>query len=705
MWAERQHTVSSEPAVKEEQKVAAEPKRGPEGGVSEKQIDLLAINTIRTLSMDAVQKANSGHPGTPMALAPAAYTLWSRFLRFNPKNPHWANRDRFILSNGHASMLLYSLLHLFGYDLSLDELKNFRQWDSKTPGHPEYRLTAGVETTTGPLGQGVANSVGMAIAERWLESHFNKGDQKLVDYRIYAFCGDGDLMEGVSQEAASIAGHLGLSNLIWIYDNNQITIEGNTALAFSEDVGTRFLGYHWNVLRVSDANDVELIDRAIRTAQKETERPTLIILDSHIAWGAPNKQDTAAAHGEPLGEDEIKLAKKAYGWPEDAKFLVPQEVYDHLLQYADRGKKLETDWNEKLKSYSSGSADLAKEWETLQAGKLPSGWDKDIPTFPADAKGIATRESNGKVLNAIAKNLPWLVGGAADLAPSTKTLISGAKGFERGSYDGRNFHFGIREHAMGSILNGMALSGLRPYGATFLIFTDYMKPPVRLSALMELPVIFLYTHDSIGLGEDGPTHQPIEQMLALRSVPRLVDFRPADANEVAEAWRTLLQLHNTPVAMALSRQALPTIDRTKYASASGVAKGGYVLASSDNPELILMGTGSEVQLCIGAYEQLTKEGIRARVVSLPSWKLFQQQSEEYRNSVLPPSVRARVSVEAGTDLGWREYVGMDGEIIARSDFGASAPIKDLFKHFGFTVENVVAQSKKTLDRVRQGGKK
>ncbi|HEY3928910.1 MAG TPA: transketolase [Candidatus Koribacter sp.] len=670
--------------------------------MSSKQIDLLAINTIRTLSMDAVQKANSGHPGTPMALAPVAYVLWERFLRFNPKNPNWANRDRFVLSNGHASMLLYSLLHLYGFGLELEELKNFRQWGSRTPGHPEYRLTPGVETTTGPLGQGVANSVGMAIAERWLAAHFNQNGQELVDYRIYAICGDGDMMEGISQEAASIAGHLGLSNLIWIYDNNQITIEGNTSLAFSDDVGTRFMSYHWNVLRVSDANDVEMMDRAIRTAQKETERPSLIILDSHIAWGAPHKQDTAGAHGEPLGEDEIKLAKKAYGWPEDAKFLVPQEVYDHMGKAAGRGKQWEDEWNQKLSGYRSANAELAKEWDTLQAGKLPDGWDSEIPTFPADAKGLATRDSNGKVMNAIAKKVPWFLGGAADLAPSTKTLINGASDFERGKYNGRNFHFGIREHAMGAIVNGMALSGLRPFGSTFLIFTDYMKPPVRLAALMEVPSVFVYTHDSIGLGEDGPTHQPIEQMLGLRSVPRLVDFRPADANEVAVAWKTILQLHNTPAALALTRQPIPTFDRTKYGSADGTAKGGYVLAGGDGtPDVILMGTGSEVQLCVGAHEELVKQGIKSRVVSLPSWKLFQQQAEEYRNSVLPPQVRARVAVEAGTDLGWREYVGMDGAIVARSDFGASAPIKDLMKHFGFTVENVVAQAKAVLEKARK----
>jgi len=693
--------VSSEPAVKEEQKIAAEPKRGPADSASSQQIDLLTVNTIRTLSMDAVQKADSGHPGTPMALAPLGYVLWDRILRHNPKNPHWPNRDRFVLSNGHASMLLYSLLHLYGYGLTLDDLKSFRQWGSKTPGHPEYRLTEGVETTTGPLGQGVSNSVGMAIAERWLAAHFNKENQQIVDYRVYAICGDGDLMEGVSQEAASIAGHLGLSNLIWIYDNNHITIEGNTSLAFTEDVGTRFMGYHWNVQQVSDANNLEAIERAIRTAQKETERPTLIILDSHIAWGAPHKQDTAAAHGEPLGEDEIKLAKKAYGWPEDAKFLVPQEVYDHAAKGADRGKQWEDEWQGKLNAYRSANPDLAKEWDTMLAGKLPDGWDAEVPTFPADAKGIATRESSGKVLNSIAKRVPWMMGGAADLSPSTKTLISGAGNFERGEYSGRNFHFGIREHAMGAIINGMALSGLRPYGSTFLIFSDYMKPPIRLSALMEISPIFVYTHDSIGLGEDGPTHQPIEQMLSLRSVPRLIDFRPADANEVAVAWKTIMQLHDTPAAIALTRQAIPTFDRTKYASADGVAKGGYILADSDgDPEVILMGTGSEVQLCVGAYEELKKQGVRSRVVSIPSWKLFEQQPEEYRNSVLPPSVRARVSVEAGTDLGWREFVGMDGAIIGRSNFGASAPIKDLMKHFGFTIENVVAQAQAVLKKAR-----
>jgi len=667
---------------------------------AETSLDVLAINTIRTLSMDAVQKANSGHPGTPMALAPLGYMLWRSIVRHNPKNPHWANRDRFILSNGHASMLLYSLLHLFGYRMTLDDIQQFRQWGSITPGHPEYGLTEGVETTTGPLGQGVANSVGMAIAERWLESRYNKGGEKLIDYRVYAICGDGDLMEGVSQEAASIAGHLKLSNLLWIYDNNHITIEGKTALAFSEDVGTRFEGYGWSVQHVSDANDLGFMERAVQKAIAETSGPSLIILDTHIAWGAPTKQDTAAAHGEPLGEEEIRLTKKFYGWPEDQHFYVPPEVYPHVRDAAvKRGADLEAEWNKKLDAYTKANADAAREFHDMLAGKLPDGWDKDIPTFPADAKGLATRESSGKVENAITKNLPWLLGGAADLAPSTKTLIGGEKDFEAGSYGGRNFHFGIREHTMGSILNGMTLSGLRPYGATFLIFTDYMKPPIRLAALMDLPVIFIYTHDSIGLGEDGPTHQPIEQLMALRATPRLHVMRPADANEVAEAWRFILQLKKEPVALVLSRQALPTIDRTKYAAASGVRKGAYILADCEGtPDVILMGTGSEVQLCIGAYEQLKAEGTKARVVSMPCWEAFERQSREYKESVLPPAVKARVAVEAGTSLGWKEYVGTDGRVVARSDFGASAPVKELWKHFGFTVENVVRVAKEAMGR-------
>jgi transketolase len=675
-------------------------KRGPtaEDKPSEK-LELLCINTVRTLSMDAVQKANSGHPGTPMALAPLAYVIFDRYMRHNPKNPHWANRDRFILSNGHASMLLYSMLHLTGYDLPLKELENFRQWDSKTPGHPEYGMTPGVETTTGPLGQGCANSVGMAIAERWLEAHFNKPDQKLIDYKIYTICGDGCLMEGISSEAASIAGHLKLSNLIWFYDNNHITIEGNTALAFSEDVGTRFLGYHWNVLRVSDANDVELLDAAIATAHQETERPTIIIVDSHIGWGSPNKHDTSAAHGEALGDEEIRLTKKAYGWPEDAKFLVPDEVKQYMGKAVTRGQKLETEWNQKFADYKKANSQLGTQFEEMQKSELPAGWDKDIPVFPADAKGKATRDSSNIVENAVAKNVPWLVGGAADLAPSTKTLIKDGGDFEADEHNARNMHFGIREHAMGAMINAMALSKLRPFGATFLMFYDYMKNTLRLAALMEIPVIFIYTHDSIGLGEDGPTHQPIEHLMNIRATPRLLDMRPGDANEVSEAWRVAMQLKHDPIVMIMSRQAMPTLDRTKYGSATGVAKGAYVVGDSQgDPEVILIGTGSELQFAVAAHEQLTAEGIRSRVVSMPSMKLFQRQSEEYRDSVLPKKVKARVVIEAGTNLGWREYIGDEGFAITRSDFGASAPIKDLYTHFGFTTENVVKQAKKLLGK-------
>jgi transketolase len=661
------------------------------------QLDALTINTIRTLAMDAVQKANSGHPGTPMALAPVAFVLWDRHLRHNPANPQWPNRDRFILSNGHASMLLYSLLYLTGYGLTLDDLEHFRQWGSRTPGHPEYGLTPGVESTTGPLGQGVSNSVGMAIAERWLAAHFNHGEQQLVDYRIYAFCGDGDLMEGVSQEAASVAGHLGLSNLIWFYDNNHITIEGHTALAFSDDVATRFMSYHWNVQRVGDANDLELLDVAIRTAQKEEERPSLIIVDSHIAWGAPNKHDTSAAHGEPLGKEEVRLTKEAYGWPPDAQFLVPPEVLEYMHTAGGRGERWEQEWNRTLSQFRERSPELATEWDMIQRGELPSKWDAEIPSFPADPKGKATRDSGSVVENAIAKRVPWLVGGAADLAPSTKTLIAGGGDFESDDYGGRNFHFGIREHAMGAILNGMSLSKLRVFGSTFLIFSDYMRAAIRLSALMDQPVVYVFTHDSIGLGEDGPTHQPIEQLMSLRMIPRMVVIRPADANEVAEAWRVAMQSKDRPVALVFTRQPVPTLDRNKYASAEGLRRGAYVLADSPGePQVILMATGSEVQLCVQAHEKLATDGIRTRVVSMPSWELFKQQSAEYRNSVLPPQVRARLAVEAGTGLGWREYVGLEGHVIARYDFGASAPIKDLLTHFGFTPERVVAEARSMI---------
>jgi transketolase len=653
--------------------------------------------------MDAVQKANSGHPGTPMALAPVAYVLWDRFLRHSPQNPSWPNRDRFVLSNGHASMLLYSLLYLTGYDLSLDDIKAFRQWESKTPGHPEYGLVPGVETTTGPLGQGVANSVGMAIAERWLEAHFNQSGTKLIDYRVYAICSDGDLMEGISHEAASLAGHLGLSNLIWIYDNNHISIEGNTALAYNDDVAARFAGYHWNVLHVRDANDLDLLDVAIRAAQKEADRPSLIIVDSHIAWGSPNKQDTAAAHGEPLGEEEIRLTKAVYGWPVDEHFYVPKEALSHTREAVERGRQLEAEWERRRVDFRRQSAALAADWDQMQRGEMPGGWDANLPVFPADAKGFATREASGKVENAIAPRIPWLLGGSADLAPSTKTLISKADSFEAGSYGGRNFHFGIREHTMGAVLNGMALSKLRAFGSTFLIFSDYMRPPIRLAALMDLPVVLIYTHDSIGLGEDGPTHQPIEQLMSLRAVPRLILIRPADANEVTEAWRVIMQIRKQPVALILSRQALPTVDRTRYAPAAGVQKGAYILAESNgDPELILMGTGSEVQWCLAAYEQLTQEGIRCRVLSMPSWELFEMQPVEYKDKLLPPNVRARLAVEAGTSFGWSKYVGDHGIVIGRDDFGASAPLKDLLKHFGFTGEHVAEEARALLKRLQTG---
>jgi transketolase len=665
----------------------------------DKKLDELCINTVRTLAMDAVQQANSGHPGTPMALAPVAYVLWDRFLRHNPRNPAWPNRDRFVLSAGHASMLLYAMLHVSGYDLPLEELKRFRQWGSLTPGHPEYGHTAGVETTTGPLGQGVANSVGMAIAERWLAAHFNRPGHEIVNHRVYAIAGDGCMMEGVSQEAASLAGHLQLSNLVWIYDNNHITIEGNTALAFTDDVASRFMSYHWNVMRVGDANDLELLDQAIQRAHKETDRPTLIIVDSHIAWGAPNKQDTHGAHGEPLGEEEIRLTKQRYGWPPDAKFLVPDEVRNYTNRAIERGQQAEAEWNARFDAYKAAHPDLAAEWEVMQRGELPEGWDCAIPVFPPDEKGVAGRDSSAKTLNAIASRVPWLIGGSADLAPSTKTRMADGGDFEAGSYEGRNFHFGIREHAMGAILNGMALAKLRVYGSGFLIFSDYMRAPIRLSALMELPVNYIFTHDSIGVGEDGPTHQPIEQLISLRAIPQLLVIRPADGNEVTEAWRIMMTSQDRPVALILSRQPLPTVDRTKYASAEGAWRGAYVLADSDgSPEVILMATGSEVQLCMSAYEQLTADGVKARVVSMPCMELFERQTEEYRESVLPMAVRARVAVEAGSTLGWRGYVGLDGRIIARRDFGASAPLKELLKQFGFTVENVVAQARALLGK-------
>lgn len=675
-----------------------------------------AINTLRTLAMDAVQAANSGHPGTPMAMAPVAYNIWQEFLRFDPHDPIWPNRDRFVLSIGHASTLLYALLHLTGVkavnpkyetlgnlSVTLDDIKKFRQLDSRAPGHPEYRWTSGVETTTGPLGQGVATSVGMAIASRWMGAYFNRPGFQMFDYDVYALSGDGDMMEGVASEAASLAGHLRLSNLCWVYDNNKITIEGHTAWTFSEDVATRFLGYGWNVLRVGDANDQETLTRAFQTFKNTQDRPTLIIVDSHIAYGAPNKQDTRGAHGEPLGEEEIRLTKRNYGWPEDARFLVPDEVRQHFAAgIGARGKALRDAWFDSFEAYKAEYPELADHLYCMQHRQLPQGWDRDLPTFPPDARGEASRNSSGKVLNALAQNVPWLIGGAADLAPSTKTRLTfeGAGDFTATSPGGRNFHFGIREHAMGAILNGLSLSKIRSFGAGFLIFSDYGRPAVRLSALMELPVIHIFTHDSIGVGEDGPTHQPVEQLASLRAVPGLIDLRPADANEVVEAWCVIMQLRHDPVALILSRQNLPTFDRSQYASAAGVAKGAYVLADAQNgrPDVILIGTGSEVQLCVAAYEQLTAEGIRARVVSMPSWHLFEKQDRAYKDSVLPPEVTARVSVEQASTLGWARYVGLAGCSIGMETFGASAPLQALQEKFGFTPDRVVAAAREQLER-------
>jgi transketolase len=682
-------------------------------------IEKTAVNTIRTLAMDAVQAANSGHPGTPMALAPVAYCLWQHFLRFDPDDPIWPGRDRFVLSNGHASMLLYALLHLTGVkavnaryerlgelSVKLEDIKRFRQLESKCPGHPEYRLTSGVETTTGPLGQGVGNSVGMASAGKWLATYFNKPGFELFNYNVYAFCGDGDMMEGISSEAASLAGHLELGNLCWVYDNNHITIEGHTDLAFSEDVADRFMAYGWNVTRVGDANDLEMLDRAFRTFLATRDRPTLIIVDSHIAWGAPNKQDTSAAHGEPLGEDEIKATKHAYGWPEDAKFLVPDGVREHFAAgIGKRGKELREAWHKLFESYRSKYPQLADHQEKMQKRELPAGWDKGLPTYPADPKGKATRDVDGDVLNVLAKNVPWFMGGAADLAPSTKTRLKfeGSGDFEAGSYSGRNFHFGIREHAMGAFINGMSLSKIRPFGSGFLIFSEYGRMPIRLAAIMEIPVIYAFTHDSIGVGEDGPTHQPIEQLPALRAVPGLIVIRPCDANECVEAWKVVMQFRHEPVALILTRQALPTLDRSKYASAAGVQRGAYVLADAagGKPDVLLLATGSEVSLCIDAYEKLKAEGTKARVVSMPSWEMFEhycKKNPAYREEVLPSAVKARVSVEQASTFGWAQYVGIGGQSIGMKSFGASAPLKELLKYFGFTVDAVVKAAREQIGK-------
>jgi transketolase len=682
------------------------------------ELDLKCVNTIRTLAMDAVQAANSGHPGTPMALAPVAYCLWNRFLRFDPEDPIWPNRDRFILSAGHASMLLYSLLHLAGVkavnakyealgelSVTLDDIKRFRQLDSKCPGHPEYRWTSGVETTTGPLGQGVGNSVGMAIAGAWTAAYFNRPDFEMIDYDVYALCGDGDMMEGVASEAASLAGHLKLANLCWIYDNNKITIEGHTDWAFSEDVATRFIAYGWNVTRVGDANDLAMLERAFNTFHATPDRPTLVIVDSHIAWGAPNKQDTHSAHGEPLGEDEIRLTKRNYGWPEDATFLVPDEVREHFRNgIGKRGHDLREAWMARFGEYEREFPELADQLYKMQHRQLPDDWDAELPTFEPDPKGLASRDSSGKVLNAVAKRVPWLIGGAADLAPSTKTRLTfdGAGDFTAEDRLGRNLHFGVREHAMGSILNGLSLAKMRPFGSGFLIFSDYQRATLRLSALMEIPVTYIFTHDSIGVGEDGPTHQPVEHLPSLRAIPGLVVLRPADANEVVEAWRVIIELHHEPAVLVLTRQALPTLDRSRYAGASGLRRGAYVLADADDgkPDVLLLATGSEVALCVEAYERLKEEGVKARVVSMPSWDIFEHQDEAYRDSVIPPDVTARVSVEQASTFGWHQYVGPTGRAIGMRSFGASAPLKELQRKFGFTVEAVVEAAK---DQVARAG--
>jgi transketolase len=687
--------------------------------MTDKQADQLCINTIRTLSMDAIQQANSGHPGTPMALASVAYCLWQRFLRFDPQDPIWPNRDRFVLSIGHASMLLYSLLHLTGVkavskdyealgepSVPMEAIKRFRQFGSRCPGHPEYRWTSGVETTTGPLGQGLANSVGMALAGRWMGTHFNRaGFEDVINFNVYALCGDGCMMEGISHEAASLAGHLGLSNLCWIYDNNHITIEGNTALAFSEDVATRFIAYGWNVTRIGDANDLDMLERGFRTFHKTGDRPTLIIVDSHIAYGAPNKQDTSAAHGEPLGEEEVRLAKKYYGWPDGATFSVPDGVYEHFQKgIGTRGKMLRDDWFTRISEYKTKHPDLADELYRMQHRQLPERWDRDLPTFPADVKGLATRVSSGQVLNAVAKKVPWLLGGSADLAPSTKTRLTfdGAGDYSADHPGGRNLHFGIREHAMGAILNGMALVKVRAFGSGFLIFSDYARGAIRLSALMELPVIHIFTHDSIAVGEDGPTHQPVEHLPSLRAIPGLIVLRPADANEVVEAWRVIMTLHHEPVALILTRQDVPTLDRRRYAPASELARGAYILADSPDrqPDVLLLASGSEVALCVAAYERLVSEGIKARVISMPSWELFEQQSREYREQVLPPSVTARVAVEQASTFGWAHYVGNAGSMVGMTSFGASAPLKVLQKEFGFTADHVVTVAKEQLKKAR-----
>ncbi|HEX4043120.1 MAG TPA: transketolase [Xanthobacteraceae bacterium] len=669
-----------------------------------KDVDRLCIDTIRTLAIDAVQKANSGHAGAPMGLAPVGYTLWQNALRYDPADPLWPNRDRFVLSNGHACLLLYALIHLAGVKrldgvtvtgapaISLDDIKRFRQIDSVTPGHPEYRHTTGVECTTGPLGQGCGNAVGMAIASRWLAARYNRDAFKIFDFDVYTICSDGDLMEGVASEAASLAGHLRLGNLCWLYDNNTVTIEGHTPLAFSEDVEARFKGYHWNVLRVRDANDTAALMRALEVFKQTNDRPTLVIVDSIIGYGAPHKQNTAAAHSDPLGEEEVRLAKRFYGWPEDAQFLVPDGVYQQFRDgIGRRGAKLRDEWTESFTGYRKQFPEAAREIETMLAGELPPDWDAGLPTFPADEKGLATREASGKVLNPLAKAIPWLIGGSGDLSPSTKTTLEGDKSLEADDPGGRIMHFGVREHAMGAIVNGLVLTKLRAFGATFLTFSDYMRPSIRLAALMELPVFHIFTHDSIGLGEDGPTHQPIEQLVALRAIPNMIVLRPADANEVREAYRVIFGSKTQPACLVLSRQKLPVFDRDRYAPAADLARGAYIMAEADGgePEVILIASGSEVQLCIRAQEILKKRGVAVRVVSMPSWELFERQDRSYRDTVLPPQIKARVAVEMGAVIGWDRYAGPTGAIVGMHSFGASAPLADVLEKFGFVPDKIV----------------
>ncbi len=677
-------------------------------------IDQLCINTIRTLSIDAIQKANSGHPGTPMALAPVAYTLWQQFLRFDPQDPIWPNRDRFVLSAGHASMLLYSMLFLTGVravdpdyevvgepSVSRADIENFRQLDSRTPGHPEYRWTSGVETTTGPLGQGIATTVGMAIASRWLAARFNRPDYELFDFDVYAIAGDGDLMEGVSNEAASVAGHQRLDNLCWIYDNNHITIDGRTEITYSDDVAARFMGYRWNVTRVGDANDQQLLTRAFEEFREERDRPTLIIVDSHIGYGSPHKVDTAEAHGEPLGEEEVRETKRAYGWPEDAQFLVPEGVREHFADgIGKRGAELRASWQSLFEAYREREPGLAAELDQTQRRELPDGWDADIPVFEPDEKGVATRKASNEVENAVAARVPWLLAGSADLTSSTSVGLDGEAPFEPDSRAGRQLYLGIREHESAAISNGLSLSKLRPTWSTYLTFSDYARPAIRLSALMELPVIHIFTHDSIGLGEDGPTHQPVEHLASLRAIPGLDVIRPCDANEVAEAWRAAMDRTHQPVALVLTRQGIPILDRSRYASAEGLRRGGYVLADPPDggPEVILIATGSDVHLAVAAHEKLIADGVRSRVVSLPCWELFDRQEEVYRDEVLPPAITARVSIEEASTLGWDRWVGPGGVRIGMHTFGSSAPLKDVMTKFGFTPDRVVEAAKEVLGR-------